>query len=68
MTLTIEIAPNDWNRISEAFGVMLGLDHDATDEELTAEITKHLGRSTQSHEQNEYNKQFVPPPFETPGL
>lgn len=68
MTLTIEIAQNDWNRISKAFGAAYNLGHNASEVEVTNIIEQFMGNTTQSQERNEHNKNFTPPPFETSGL
>jgi hypothetical protein len=72
MNIIIEIAPEDEERVMEAFGKMLflnqSIDEDnpvarpATEEEVTEALVNYINSITQMYEQQKHNESFVPLP------
>lgn len=63
-TLTVEIPANDVPRVSEAFGSIYGLGHNANMQEVSAATQKWIIDSTKDYERRKNMVQYTPPPME----
>jgi hypothetical protein len=71
-TLTVDIPANDVPRVSEAFGVIYGLGHNASVQEVAFYTRLWIIESTKAYERGKYTRTFVELPLEmqpspTPG-
>jgi hypothetical protein len=65
MDISFQTVVTDDPRIEEAFGSILGLGRDATEQEVTDTVMRWVGSQTQDYERRKAQAQFAPPPFET---
>lgn len=63
-TLTIDIPAADVPRVSEAFGSIYNLGHDANMNEVSAATRKWIIDSTKDYERRKNQAQYTPPPME----
>lgn len=63
-TLTIDIPANDVPRVSEAFGSMFNLGHNANMNEVSYFTRQWIIQQTHDYERRKNMQQFTPPPME----
>lgn len=59
----VTIVAEDQDRVTEAFGSILGLNRPATLEEIESATAQWLGQSTHDFERRRAQTSFTPPPF-----
>jgi hypothetical protein len=63
-TLTVDIPSNDVPRVSEAYGSIYNLGHNASMQEVSAATQKWIIEQTRDYERRKNMVQYSPPPME----